>query len=236
MNLPNAITVGRIAASPFVAWLPFLQSWPLRLLAFVLFVVVAVSDYYDGRLARSRNLITDLGKQLDPLADKLLLVATLVPMYVLMTRRPASLFVAFDRGSYFSLVAAIRERAFPFVTPWGVAMLPFWVIAIIVGREVVMTVFRQLAARRGVIIAAIGPAKWKTGFQLLWVGAAFFWFWIATAAAHYGWRGALWEGFAQFNGVVGVASMLGAVLLTLYSLGLYFWKYGGVLVSGREKA
>ena len=46
-----------------------------------------------------------------------------------------------------------------------------------------MTVFRQLAARRGVVIAAIGPAKWKTGFQSTWVGSAYFWFFAATLAA-----------------------------------------------------
>ena len=50
-----------------------------------------------------------------------------------------------------------------------------------------MTVFRQCAARRGVIISAIGPAKWKTGFQSTWVGAAFFWFFAAAAAAQYEW-------------------------------------------------
>ena len=80
MNLPNAITVGRIAASPLVGWLPLTPSATYRAVAFVLFVVLAVSDYWDGRLARSRNSITDLGKQLDPLADKLFLVVTMVPM------------------------------------------------------------------------------------------------------------------------------------------------------------
>ena len=75
MNLPNSITVGRIAASPLVAILPFVDSWGARLAAFALFLVVAVSDYYDGQLARSRNLVTDLGRILDPLADKLFLVA-----------------------------------------------------------------------------------------------------------------------------------------------------------------
>ncbi|MGH7663467.1 MAG: CDP-alcohol phosphatidyltransferase family protein, partial [Gemmatimonadaceae bacterium] len=84
MNLPNTLSLGRIAAAPLVAFLPFVHSWPLRLLAFVLFVVTAVTDYYDGKLARSRNLVTRLGTLLDPLADKLLLVATFVPMFVLV--------------------------------------------------------------------------------------------------------------------------------------------------------
>jgi len=78
------ITAGRILAAPFIAALPFIAAPGARLIAFVLYIVAAVTDYYDGKLARTRNLITDLGRLLDPLADKLLLFATLVPMFVLM--------------------------------------------------------------------------------------------------------------------------------------------------------
>src|SRR5205823_5572408 len=73
-------------------------------------------------------------------------------------------------------------RSLPFLTPWGEVGLPWWIIVIVLGRELVMTIFRQAAARRGVVIAAIGPAKVKTGFQLLWQGTAYLWFVIATAA------------------------------------------------------
>ena len=69
MNLPNAITVGRIIVTPLIALLPLVDSWTARTVAFVLYVVAAVTDYYDGMLARTRNLVTDLGKLLDPLAD-----------------------------------------------------------------------------------------------------------------------------------------------------------------------
>ncbi|MFY7922146.1 MAG: CDP-alcohol phosphatidyltransferase family protein, partial [Gemmatimonas sp.] len=57
VNLPNAITMGRIALTPLIAWLPFTTSWSARLGAFVLFLVAAVTDYWDGHLARSRNLV-----------------------------------------------------------------------------------------------------------------------------------------------------------------------------------
>ena len=83
MNLPNTLTVGRIAISPLVALLPLAPSWPLRFAAFVLFIIAAVTDYWDGKLARRRNLVTRLGTLLDPLADKLLLLATFVPMFLL---------------------------------------------------------------------------------------------------------------------------------------------------------
>ena len=83
MNLPNAITVGRIALTPLIAWLPFTTTWSARFAAFALFTIAAVTDYWDGHLARQNNMVTDLGRLLDPLADKLLLLATLVPMYVM---------------------------------------------------------------------------------------------------------------------------------------------------------
>jgi phosphatidylglycerophosphate synthase len=233
MNLPNSITVGRIAASPLVALLPFADSWGLRLAGFALFLVVAISDYYDGMLARSRNLVTDLGRVLDPLADKLFLLATFVPMYLLMARRPRG-GLSYD-GEAFAAAFA-RADFFPFVTPWEIVPLPVWAVAIILGRELFMTVFRQLAVRRGVVIAAIGPAKWKTGFQLTWVGAAYFWFFAASAAARYGWTSPLWRAFAYFNGLVGVFTMAVALFLTLYSLALYLRRYGGVFVGRRDNA
>ena len=88
MNLPNALTVGRIAATPLIAVLPFANSVGLRLVAFVLFTIAAITDYVDGRLARSRKEETDLGRLLDPLADKLLLFGTLIPMYILTAELP----------------------------------------------------------------------------------------------------------------------------------------------------
>ena len=210
MNLPNALSVGRIAVTPLIAALPFANSWKLRLLAFVLFVIAAITDYVDGMLARSRKQETDFGRLLDPLADKALLVGTFVPMYILAPN-------------------------FPFVTPVGAVGLPWWVIAVVLGREVFMTVFRQAAARRGVVIAAIGPAKWKTGFQLVWQGSAYFWFFAATLAAAKGWTSAPWRGFALFNGTVGTVTMIIAVVLTLYSLVLYLRSFSTVFATSPSK-
>src|SRR3982751_3642058 len=174
MNLPNALTVARIVVTPLIAVLPFFDSWTLRLVAFVLFTMAAVTDYIDGMLARSRKQETDFGRMLDPLADKMLLVGTMIPMYILSAN-------------------------FPFVTPLGTVGLSGWVVAVVLGREVFMTVFRQAAKRRGVVIAAIGPAKWKTGFQLVWQGSAYFWFFAATLATAKGWStSAAWHDFALF--------------------------------------
>jgi CDP-diacylglycerol--glycerol-3-phosphate 3-phosphatidyltransferase len=221
MNLPNTITVGRILATPFIAVLPFVASPGARFSAFALYIVAAVTDYFDGKLARSRGLVTDSGRLLDPLADKLLLFATLIPMFVLMA--PGN-----DR--FAPAISKVSEAAtFPFLTPFGQVSLAWWVVAIVAGREIFMTLFRQFAAWRGVVIDAIGPAKWKTGFQSTWAGAAYFWFFAATLAAGEGWTNRAWIGFAYFNGLVGTVTMVGAVFLTLYSLALYLGRYGRII-------
>jgi phosphatidylglycerophosphate synthase len=92
-----------------------------------------------------------------------------------------------------------------------------------------MTLFRQYAAKRGIVIAALGPGKWKTTFQMIWVGAAFFWFMASSAAMEHGWRGSAWHAFALFNGIVGTISMVVAIALTLYSMGLYLRTYGPMM-------
>lgn len=217
MNLPNTLTAGRILAAPFIAALPFIASPEARFIAFVLYIVAAVTDYYDGKLARTRNLITDLGRLLDPLADKLLLFATLIPMFVMMAP-PDDPFAP-------TRAESADATLLPFLTPLGPVGLPWWVAAIVIGREVFMTAFRHAAARRGVVIAAIGPAKWKTGFQSTWVGAAYFWFFAATLASVQGWVGPVWRAFAYFNGIVGSVTMVAAVGLTIYSLALYLRRY-----------
>jgi len=223
MNLPNAITVGRIAAAPFIGVLPFFPSSTVRFSAFALYVLAAVTDYVDGHLARTRNSVTDTGRLLDPLADKLLLFATLIPMSILMAGRANWMAPLLDRSG--------EASHFAFMTPVGSVPLPWWVVLIIVSREVFMMLFRQAAARRGHVISAIGPAKWKTAFQSLWVGSAFFWFGALTVATERGWESNAWRAFAMFNGTVGALAMVTAVVLTLYSLWLYVRQYARVFAG-----
>lgn len=234
MNLPNWLTAGRIVAAPFIAWLPFSGSSELRFTAWALFALAAITDYIDGYLARSRAQETDLGRLLDPLADKLLLFATFVPMFVLMgSGSSGSLFSPLHTPMVAGGAGAVMKTsglaAFPFVTPFGLIGLPWWILAVILGREVFMSVFRQIARSRGVVISAIGPAKWKTAMQLVWVGSAFFWFFIATVAMNRHWSGDAWRSFANFNGIVGVFMMIGATVLTMYSLWLYLSRFGRLL-------
>jgi CDP-diacylglycerol---glycerol-3-phosphate 3-phosphatidyltransferase len=223
VNLPNMITAGRILAAPFIAALPFIAAPGARFIAFALYIVAAVTDYYDGKLARTRNLITDLGRLLDPLADKLLLFATLVPMFVLMAP-PTDPLVP-------TRAESIDAARLQFVTPFGSVGLPWWIVAVVIGREIFMTIFRQAAARRGVVISAIGPAKLKTGFQSVWVGSAYFWFFAATLARVQDWTSPAWRAFAYFNGIIGTVTMVASVFLTLYSLALYLRRYSGIFVA-----
>lgn len=81
MNTPNRITLARIAVTPVIAWLIFQPAMWARWAAFVLFLVAAISDLVDGRMARNRDEITRFGQLLDPIADKLLLLTTFVPLY-----------------------------------------------------------------------------------------------------------------------------------------------------------
>ena len=78
MNLPNAITVARLFMVPVFLYLAYQPSQAGALAGLVVFVVASLSDSLDGYLARRRNLVTKLGQFLDPLADKILVLAALV--------------------------------------------------------------------------------------------------------------------------------------------------------------
>ena len=209
MTLPNAITFARIASCPFVAYLALAPGTTSRYAAFLLFLAAALSDIWDGHLARKYRSVTDAGKLLDPLADKLLLVSTFVPFYFL-TRRGDEL------GGI----------------PWWGEM-PLWVLVVVLGRELLMTAFRAYAARRGVVIAAGRTGKYKTLAQCVFAGALLLWYPTAISAAEGGWSGALWVGFRDFHGLVIAVSLALAVALTVLSMADYLWRYRKV-VSGRR--
>lgn len=80
MNLPNKITVFRFCLIPVFTVVFMLQNlWaPCRQIALVIFIVASLSDFFDGYLARKNNQVTDFGKLMDPLADKMLVTTALV--------------------------------------------------------------------------------------------------------------------------------------------------------------
>lgn len=137
MNLPNALTIGRIFLIPLLV-VVLLTKFEGRLIFGVrkefvgaaIFGLASLTDVLDGYLARRRKQITTLGQLMDPLADKLLITAALV-----------------------SLVS--------------MELAPAWMVAVILGREFLVTVLRSLAHARGVVIAASPLGKLKMVSQVV---------------------------------------------------------------------
>ncbi len=200
-NLPNAITLGRIVLGVLLAPLVLYDSFPVRMLAFAVFLAAAISDVIDGNLARSRNLITDFGKLADPLADKLLLASTFIPFYLL------------SHGF---------GPDYPFPWWWG-RDLPLWVVLVVFGREAFITVFRGWAANRGIVLAAGLPGKLKAAFQAVAIGAVIVWYAVQSGARHYpSWNTRFFNGFwIPFHRWFTILSLTVAVVLTVWSLWIY---------------
>ncbi len=209
-TVPNIITLARICLTPVIALLPFIQGYWPKVIAFVIFLIAAFSDILDGWLARRYNTVSDLGKLLDPIADKLLLFATLIPIFW-MTRHPTILV----------------DYRIPW---WG--SLPVWVALLLVGREVLITAFRHFAMRRGVIIPAVVAGKVKAVAQNIFIGATIAWFAWKDAIAELKLAGAFRDLWDQFHGWFVSVTLAGAIVLTVYSLGVYLYRYRALLKTG----
>lgn len=156
MNLPNKITLSRICLIPVFAVIFFLDMIPYNyFIAAVIFVVAACTDFFDGHIARKRGLVTNLGKFLDPIADKVLVSTALIFLLV----RPQILLVLWQ-GDWVLVCAGVC-------------------VAIILARELIVSGFRMVAASAGLVLAADKIGKVKTTFQdiaiaFLLAGADFF--------------------------------------------------------------
>ena len=156
MNLPNKITLSRIFLIPVFAVLFFLTVIPQNyFIAGIVFVVAACTDFLDGHIARSRGLVTNLGKFLDPIADKVLVSTALIFLLV----RPETLLVLWQ-GDWVLIYAGIC-------------------VAIILARDLIVCGFRMVADSTGLVLAADKVVKVKTTFQdisiaMLLLGADFF--------------------------------------------------------------
>ncbi len=133
-TLSNSLTLARILMVPLLVLFLLEGSPPAQYFAAGLFVMAAFTDWLDGHLARTRDQVTPLGEILDPVADKLLILAALIP-----------------------LVSLGRADA--------------WVVGILLGRELLVTAFRAVAARQGLVVPAGGLGKIKMGLE---VSAIFF--------------------------------------------------------------
>jgi len=200
-TLPNLLTLARIGLAPVIALLPFIEGYWPKVIAFVIFVAAAVSDVVDGYLARRSKQVTDLGMLLDPAADKALLIATLVPIYWI-TRHPTVLY------------------GIPW---WG--SLPLWVAVILVGRELLMTLLRYEAKKRGVVIPAGREGKLKAILQYLFIGATIAWFAWKDYLVRTGLTGRMRNAWDEFHGAFVAVTLALAVVLTVYSFVVYLFRY-----------
>ncbi len=144
MNIPNRITVSRMCFVPLVLFFFLADFVPYgKLVAAVLFGVAALTDI-DGKIARKLNQVTDLGKFLDPIADKVLITSGLL----LICSYPIA-------GEGIS-------QPLPIV-------LPVWLgivcVVIILSRELIISAFRQIAATKNLVLAADYTGKVKAVFQ-----------------------------------------------------------------------
>jgi len=78
MNLPNKITTGRVCLVPLFMLVFYLERTEAKIFATIIFIVASLTDFFDGYLARKYNLITNFGKIMDAIADKVLVCAALV--------------------------------------------------------------------------------------------------------------------------------------------------------------
>ena len=80
VNLPNLLTLSRIVLTPLFIGLLFAELWYLRTSAVVVFALASATDLLDGRLARARDEVTEFGRFMDPLADKILVTSALIAL------------------------------------------------------------------------------------------------------------------------------------------------------------
>ena len=98
MNLPNKLTVVRIALIPVFVALLMIDSVPHNyILAAVVFIAASLTDLFDGKIARKRGLVTDFGKLMDPLADKMLVTAAIVVFIKLGLTGPVEVIIILSR-------------------------------------------------------------------------------------------------------------------------------------------
>ena len=132
MTLPNQLTILRIILSPVFLFFFLSEVVWMKQISVAIYIVAALSDWYDGWLARKFNYITSWGKFWDPLADKILTSVA---------------FIGF----------AIVE------------LIPWWMVIIIIGRDVLITLLRVFADMKNYAFTTSYYAKWKTLLQMIFL-------------------------------------------------------------------
>ncbi len=131
LNIPNMLSMLRIILIPLFIYLLSFQTRSLMIWALVVFALASFTDLLDGWSARKLNQETALGRFLDPLADKFLVISAFI--------------------------------AFLFLD----VLIPFWMVIIIVARDLLLTLMRYLAMKKGQTLRTSRFGKIKTAFQMI---------------------------------------------------------------------
>ena len=195
MNLPNTLTVSRLFAAVIVMLAMALPIPFSTTLAFVVFVVASITDYWDGKLARMHYGVTAFGKLMDPLADKVLVCAALVSF------------------------VGIR---LPFEPVYS--LVPAWVVVVIIAREFAVTGLRLLVATReqGHIISAGSWGKLKTVWQMIAIISTFVL--LAAREVVFRFLGVSEAFLRQYDAAFVITSWILSTLVVVVTL-ISGWKY-----------
>ncbi len=177
-TLANRLSLFRMLLSPVFFFFFVSEHWLYNQLSLAVFLIAAVTDWYDGEIARRSGTVTTIGKFLDPLADKFLTSAA---------------FIAFAYLDY----------------------VPWWMVGVIVVRDLLITVLRSVAQSRGMQIATSKAAQTKTFIQM----AVLYYLLLVIVGGDVGWvRAMAGDVFAALlHPTVIYALMLAVTLITLYT-------------------
>lgn len=133
MNLPNKLTILRIILVPFMVAALLIPVSYNYLYAGIIFGIASLTDYFDGKIARERNLITDFGKFADPIADKILVISALVCFLALQVCDPIILIIVLFREFVVTSVrlSAASQGKVVAANMWGKAKTVSQIIAIV---------------------------------------------------------------------------------------------------------
>lgn len=207
MNLPNRITVCRLCLIPLFVFFYMADFIPYgKLIATLIFATACFTDFLDGKIARKRGLVTNLGKFLDPIADKVLVMAGIL----LVVACPIT-------PHYLSGVASPSNMVYmPAIMPYYVGIVA---AIIILARELIISAFRQVAATKNVVLAADMYGKVKAVFQFITL--IFYFIYAFVIEEFYDANVQAWKTANAALNIIGYVLLAITVIMTFVSA----WKY-----------
>lgn len=203
-HLPNILTLSRIPLLFVIVGLLCIGGFAADVSAFVVFLIAAVSDWLDGYIARKVGAVSNFGKLMDALTDKIIMVGMFVSLLGLKWSVPAAESIFSKLGLQWSVPASeTTETLLP-------QFCVFFVI-IIICREFLITGLRLVAASNGLVLAAERAGKLKTALQMVSVSLLL----LARALASAGVSAV--DKYALWTRDIGLCAFYGAVVLTVYS-------------------